>query len=82
MTTGAIEIDCWYETRWLCPKCGRFLAESSIGGEDVYDPINSYYGFYSRIWGDCKKCGRVDEPNCVPTKAHPIDPKEYTHDDW
>lgn len=70
--TDTLEPDLWFETRWLCSKCGRFLADSSISSENVYDPINSHYGFYERVWGDCKQCGRVKEPRCVPTKSHPF----------
>lgn len=64
--------DVWFETRWLCPTCSRFLPESAIGSRNVWDPIDSYYGFREEVWADCGKCGRVDNPRCVPTKSHPL----------
>ena len=66
--TYAIETD-WWETIWRCPCCGRFLPESSIQSEDYADP-DAWYGVSSRIWADCVKCGRVEEPRCEPGRRH------------
>jgi hypothetical protein len=73
--TAAEVLDEWWEVRWLCPKCSRFVPESTVDSEDVWDP-SAYYGFTTRTWAHCKKCGPVDEPRCIPTKAHPLDHKE------
>ena len=56
----------WVETRWQC-QCGRFLADSAIHSEDRYDP-SAYYGITTDTWGDCSRCGCVDEPRLIATK--------------
>ena len=60
----------WNDVRWQCPKCARFVAQSTVDSENVYDPIDSYYGFFSRTFADCKKCGRVEDPRLVPVKTY------------
>ncbi|MFZ2174910.1 MAG: hypothetical protein WAW17_12945 [Rhodococcus sp. (in: high G+C Gram-positive bacteria)] len=64
------EVYVYDETRWQCAGCRRFVKDSAVGGEDIWDPIDSYYGFRSYIWADCKVCGRVDDPICLPVKSH------------
>lgn len=59
----------WWETRWSCPKCGRFLPESAIQSETYVDP-SQYFGIGDRVWADCARCGRVDDPRCIPTVRH------------
>lgn len=49
--------------RWACDK-GHFIAESDISSEDYRDD-GAYYGVSSRVFGDCKVCGRVEEPHLV-----------------
>lgn len=52
-------------TRWLCPRCGRFIAEGGVRSWDVLDP-GEYYGIRGVIVGDCSRCSEVDDPKCVP----------------
>ena len=49
-----------YEVRWQCPGCRRFLSGSAVHFEGY------------RGWSDCGKCGRLEQPWCVPIKAKPI----------
>ena len=69
MTGHYYEEVVWYESRWQCPTCGRFIADSAVESEDHLDP-GEYFGVGSRTWGECSKCGRVDEPRCTPTVEH------------
>ena len=59
----------WHDVRWQCPTCGRFIADSAVESEDYFDP-SEYFGIGCRTWGECSKCGRVDEPRCIPTVEH------------
>ncbi len=52
------------DVRWQCPRCGRFVAESSVQSEDRVDP-SAYYGVTSRTWVTCSGCGEVDGPRLV-----------------
>ena len=67
--------DHWYEVRWSCRTCGRFLPESAIRSWDVLDN-GEYYGVRSVTVADCPRCGETPDPALVPTKAH-----EFTEDD-
>lgn len=58
----------FYEVRWQCPRCGRFLAESAVRSWDVIDP-GAYYGVRGVIVADCPRCGEVDDPPCIQTRA-------------
>lgn len=67
--------DCWFEYRWQCRRCARFLAESAIRSWDVLDN-GEYYGVRSVTVADCPRCGETPDPASIPTKAH-----AFTEDD-
>lgn len=56
----------YFDVRWMCPTCGRFIAESAIRSWDVLDP-GEYYGVRGVIAADCGRCGEI-EPRCTPTR--------------
>ena len=56
--------------RWQC-RCGRFLAESAVQSEDRRDD-SAYYGFTSRIWATCARCGEVEDPQLVVVGQFPM----------
>lgn len=61
----------WFDVRWQCPNCGRFVAQERIGEVDHVDP-GAYYGISTEMWVDCPRCGRVEWPRLVPVGEHPM----------
>ncbi len=59
----------YFEVRWACPRCGRFIAESAVRSWDVIDP-GEYYGVRGVIVTDCGRCGEI-EPVCRPVRERP-----------
>lgn len=57
--------------RWACSR-GHFIAEAAVSSEDFLDP-GAYYGVSSRVFGDCKVCGRVDEPHLIQIGTQTIE---------
>lgn len=57
----------YFDTRWICPKCSRFIKESSITSINYLDD-SEYYGVRTEIFGQCKQCGEVPEPRVIPLK--------------
>lgn len=57
MTTP--EVVTYYDVRWFCPHCGRWIADDAIESEDRIDP-GAYYGITTRMWTACSRCGVVD----------------------
>jgi ribosomal protein S27AE len=63
----------WTESRWSCPKCGRFLPDSALRSWDVLNP-DAYYGVSGHTEATCGRCGVVSEPNLVTIRAMPVCP--------
>ena len=63
------------DSRARCPKCGCFVAWSSLSGEDYIDP-GAYYGIGSTEWTDCPRCGQVEGIDIAPTKFRRLDPDD------
>lgn len=61
----------YFETRWQCRGCGKFVAESTVHSRDYLDN-GAYYGVSSEMWCDCPRCGRTAEPACVPTREREV----------
>jgi 4-hydroxy-3-methylbut-2-en-1-yl diphosphate synthase IspG/GcpE len=56
-------------SRYACPSCGRFIAESAVENWITRDD-SDYYGICDHFAATCGRCGRI-EPNfvSVTTKA-------------
>ncbi len=67
----ASQLAYWHDVRWQCPICARFIADAAVESEDYLDP-SEYFGIGCRTWGECSKCGRVDEPRIRPISGHRI----------
>jgi len=61
----------YYDVRFACPNCGRFLREDQITGVDNYDP-SAYYGVSSTITVNCGRCGEVDNYSLVIVAERPL----------
>ena len=61
----------WYDVRFQCPICGRFIAEKSVHGTDVIDP-SEWYGIRVEWTVDCTRCGRleIDYPRIVQIREY------------
>lgn len=57
----------WVDVRWQCSGCGRFLPEAAVSSEDRIDP-GAYYGISSTTWGNCRRCGVVEDPRLVDVR--------------
>lgn len=53
----------FYDTRFACPSCGRFVSVANIHQEDYRDP-SAYYGIGTTTAITCSRCGLVEaEPS-------------------
>lgn len=57
--------DTWFDTRFQCRRCHRFISQDAIREEHHRDN-GVYYGVSTRTEYDCGRCGTVkDEPALV-----------------
>lgn len=54
------------DLRWMCFRCGRFVAHDAIHEKDHYDH-RAWFGVVTETTYECSRCGTIQgEPWLVP----------------